>query len=1047
MPSDYDSIRSDNIREYGEGTRHLSFLGRLYTDRTHFIFEFLQNAEDAGAVKILFELFEDRLEVKHDGRPFNELDVRGVCGVGEGTKAEDLTQIGKFGIGFKSVYAYTSAPEVHSGEEHFRIEHYVRPHPADPKETGDSWTTLFVFAFDAPGIEPQTAMCEIAERLRNLSARALLFLRKIKEIEYKLPGEPGGFYLRGKPVPRGQARQVTVIGQNNGQDEDETWLIFERPVSIPDGSNKVPVEIAFKLETNAKDQTESIVKIKESPLIAYFPTEKSTRFGFLIQGPYRTTPSRDNIPKDDDWNTKLVEETALLLVEALQRLKEMGLLTVALLNALPIRMDDFPEDGMFYQIVETVRDALMDQELLTAYDGTFVSARNAKLASAEWLRTLLRDEQLRQLFKTENPLKWISGEITERAKHDLWKYIREELEVEEITPDSFSRKIEGSFFERQTDDWMIDFYKYLSEVERLWRRPRWVGDAGGILRGKPILRVHDNKQDNRQEVPFRSDGTTSKVFLPPPEETDFPIVKRQIVDNEQAADFLRRLGLSEPNVFDDIVERVLPKYMRQNVSSITPNEHAMEIQKILRAMASDSDSGKKKVLRAAKNTPFLKAVDQNDNVSFKKPGEIYFPNEKLKVYFSGRHAVWFLDEPVGEKAWNELGVESKPRFKKISIDLPRAEKSRLRSSQGHTNDIETIDYELDGLESFLARFKIENSLVAEHSLILWNFLLEHLKATYYYSFYEGEYKWFYYHERSAGFDALWKKQLLSHMWLPKKGEDRPYMSDDLSLEDLPDSFIRDEKLAKLLRMQTDEIREIEKKTGSKFVPIEEYNEFQQWKKTQSGSNENSDENKIEEYGEPCPDKIDYKDELIVSFNKPGQTELQETTTDKGKVINDVRRAEKIQKSIEEDKANEPSQEDRFKKIPRKVWEGKNYEARIFLQEQYNGKCQICGQTFIKRNGQPYFEGLYLVSRTNARWIDRTGNILCLCANHSAQLQHGSVEAGDINKQIQSFKTEKEGGKSKPVLRIKLCGEECIITYTEKHLFDLRELLRASESQK
>ena len=45
MPSDYDKIRADNILEYGQGTRHLSFLGRLYTDRTHFIFELLQNAE------------------------------------------------------------------------------------------------------------------------------------------------------------------------------------------------------------------------------------------------------------------------------------------------------------------------------------------------------------------------------------------------------------------------------------------------------------------------------------------------------------------------------------------------------------------------------------------------------------------------------------------------------------------------------------------------------------------------------------------------------------------------------------------------------------------------------------------------------------------------------------------------------------------------------------------------------------------------------------------------------------------------------------------
>ena len=43
MTSDYARILQDNVREYGEGTRHLDFLQRLYADRTHFIFELLQN--------------------------------------------------------------------------------------------------------------------------------------------------------------------------------------------------------------------------------------------------------------------------------------------------------------------------------------------------------------------------------------------------------------------------------------------------------------------------------------------------------------------------------------------------------------------------------------------------------------------------------------------------------------------------------------------------------------------------------------------------------------------------------------------------------------------------------------------------------------------------------------------------------------------------------------------------------------------------------------------------------------------------------------------
>ena len=117
LPADYETIRDENIARYGWDTAVLDLLGQLYSERTHFIFELIQNAEDAGATELAFELFDDRLEVRHDGRPFTEADVRGVCGVGTSEKSGDLTKIGQFGIGFKSVYAYTKSPRIYSAGE------------------------------------------------------------------------------------------------------------------------------------------------------------------------------------------------------------------------------------------------------------------------------------------------------------------------------------------------------------------------------------------------------------------------------------------------------------------------------------------------------------------------------------------------------------------------------------------------------------------------------------------------------------------------------------------------------------------------------------------------------------------------------------------------------------------------------------------------------------------------------------------------------------------------------------------------------------------
>ena len=71
MASNYAAIRKENIRKYGEDTSLLALLGQLYSDRTHFIYELLQNAEDAGATHVSITLHRNCLDVFHDGKKFD----------------------------------------------------------------------------------------------------------------------------------------------------------------------------------------------------------------------------------------------------------------------------------------------------------------------------------------------------------------------------------------------------------------------------------------------------------------------------------------------------------------------------------------------------------------------------------------------------------------------------------------------------------------------------------------------------------------------------------------------------------------------------------------------------------------------------------------------------------------------------------------------------------------------------------------------------------------------------------------------------------------
>ena len=934
MPSNYDKIRKDNIREYGKGKRHLSFLGRLYTKRTHFIFELLQNAEDAKASRILFRLFEDRLEVTHNGRPFNEHDVRGVCGVGEGTKAEDLTQIGKFGIGFKSVYAYTSTPEIHSGNESFAIKDYVRPYSVERRNVEDSWTTLFVFRFNAEGVDSETACQEIGECLRNLNPLTLLFLRKINKIRYELP-DADGAYLRDESS-WSPARQVAVIGRNN---ESENWLIFERPVTVPDKNNQVTVEIGYRIETNTQDKKESIVRIDRSPLVVYFPTEKDTRLGFLMQGPYRTTPARDNIHSGDDLNELLITETAELVVESLQRLKAMGLLSVSVLTALPIKFSDshyIYRDGHYYgefhSVFTRVREAFLNEDLIPANDGTFVSTRNAKLARGAALMKILNQDQLCALFQEDGEVKWLSHEITEDRTPGLRSYLIQELDVEEVSPEVFARNLSEQFLASQDDEWLTEFYKFLTEQKALWRPPRWKYDEGGILRTKPILRLQDGSHVN----PFRNDGSPNAYLAVGPDtETSFQIVKVELSQNEEAYGFLKELGIPELDIVAEVIEKILPKYTDDSVM-VESEDNKGDLKKIERAYKTDSQANKERLRKQLRKTPFILVECPNlGETGYRKPDQVYFATDDLRMYFCEDDSIAFVSSEYPD------GVT--PLFKELGI----SDRIRItcKSKPGSIEDV-TLNYKggyRRGLKGFDPDISVDGLEVAlenpsdERSEIIWNKI-----AAPYSHCIKGEIlissrQDFSPHARTyeekttvSNFGEL----LRTSAWLPdSKGN--MHKPCDLALDDLPESFVRDEKSADQLGMKKDVVAELAEACGVSETTLDRARQ-------------------IEEASSEIQRKID----SLLAVGNERQPPFPES-----KSANPERRRKQVAKQ--------------YVKAPKKKYEKREGSDRTTrdsieptrqLRQQYTNDakkmvCQICKEKmpFKKRDGEYYFEAVEALS--------------------------------------------------------------------------------------
>ena len=941
MPSGYKKICQDNIRRRGEEFDDMGRLisEQLYSDRTHFVYELLQNAEDAlerrfrqnpdgnFACKVQFVLFQDRLEFRHSGALFNEEDVKGISDVLKGTKKEDFVQIGKFGIGFKSVYAFTASPEIHSGDEHFVIKRYIRPEEKEPSPDLPilSDETVFIFPFDHAELFEQAAFDLILGKLRRLGPSVLLFLRRIDEIEWRVEPDPEeGQYLKEvEQVDNCKtAHRVTVIGQNNGQDENEDWLIFEKPVTVPDNSGQVAVEIGFRLENSTKDESESIVRIHSAPLVVYFPTEKATGLGFLIQGPYRTTPARDNIPEHDTWNKKLIRETAELVVESLRQLKEMGLLSVSLLEALPIRMDDFLETSLFYPIFSKVRRALMYEELLPADDGTFVAARNAKIARGVGLTQILNQVQLSALFQSNNEIKWLSTDITQDRTPVLRSYLTSELEVDEVDPDAFARQISRQFLARQDDAWFIRFYEFLSGQKALWRPPRREYDSGGILRKKSILLLQDGTYVN----PFRDDGSPNAYLAVRADiDTSFPIVKLGLAENEDVRKFMGEMGVPELDLVAEVIERILPKYRDAGIT-IPVHEYKSDMEKIGRAYATDSQEKKKRLQKKLLDSPFILAENPHSGKTvYRRPDQVYFENDELHMYFSGNDSFACVNLNHPQSAlFKNLGVKEAVRIER-----------REGNWEKHVKICDQHGWHERGLNGFDPNIKIDGLELAidtstpQKSAFIWNKIASP-NSDCIRGVVEKSSRQTYEGSRRENQVSEFGKLLINTAWLP--GSDgNMYKPSELILEDLPEPFVRDEKLADRLRMKKDIVAQLAEEIGISEKTLEIARQFD----------------------EASPE-VQKEIASLLQKRQENQAEFPQRST-----ANPERRQERLKERMENASDKEYETRPRSVRTSRSSIDPKIVLRNLYANSSDQVICQICKREmpFRGRDGKYYFEAV------------------------------------------------------------------------------------------
>ncbi|MXV72690.1 hypothetical protein F4Z99_00245, partial [Candidatus Poribacteria bacterium] len=819
----------------------------LYNKHTHFIFELIQNAEDNTYAEqntyppfISFRLTktdptnspgsDGALIIQNNEVGFDVDNVDAICAVGETTKKKEQGYIGEKGIGFKSVFRVTDNPHIFSNGYHFCLPEsdpetglgYIVPQWIDTPPEGLLLSDTYIIL---PLTKSDFGYDKIEIMLRDIEPEVILFLSTLEEIRIETDTGDNLTILKDSTTTPEVA--IVVEGNKHGSAffTSDSFLVcnkrFNKPADIHhekrEGIEDREVSVAFPLNEGSA---------AGGKIFAYLPIRSDTGFPFLINADFILPSSREDI-QDVPWNYWLMRCGAdLISGELLPLLKKRKiLLNVQFLESLANRLNNlvYNTNGLFYAIYAKVREVLKNEALLPTNDNSFVSARDAVLTRSDAVRNLLTDIQLGMLLRPNVDgnvtLKWLSAAITLDRTPSLRKYIMDSLEVEEVTPDMFARRLSEKFLSSQTDEWFIKFYKFLSDQPALWR------SSGSVLRTKPILRLQDGThvnppQETSHPTAYFSVGATTDASL--------PIVKWEISQDEGAYDFLKALGVQESDLVAEVVETVLPKY-KQDFPTVSINDHLCDFAKIERAYKTDSREKIERLLKALRETPFILAEHANaDSPIYLRPDQLYFGTDALRMYFEGNNLVswveiWkeqndnlaylqkcfrsdILGGPTGAFVnLNKYPPAARELFKDLEIlDSVQIERKKA-DLQGNVTIVSQHGKHQRGVNGFDPNISVDglkhalDNLTLEKSTFIWNHIAipnaDCIKG-----FIEKSTTQNYGNSRSDEHisDSL-GQLLIDTAWLPDT-DGNMHKPSEIALDDLPGSFKKDEKLAKKLDM-------------------------------------------------------------------------------------------------------------------------------------------------------------------------------------------------------------------------------------------------------
>lgn len=315
-----ERARDAHLRGLAEG--YLKQIAeQLYSSDAHFALELLQNADDNSYDADCDPQFEviveaNRLTIKNNEQGFLPPHVDSICTAGSSTKVLDKPErIGEKGIGFKSVFLVSDAPEVHSNGYHFRFDRSVndpssliRPVWIDKPIFEGAGTAIVIPVKTGKSVEAAVGGFMLPENL--------LFLRRIRRIviDNRVIGHR-------TELSRQDEGSVTVVTSTCGPTNRSTTVRFfthRESTSMEGVEEKLrpgvcssEVVIALPLGGDG-----TFDESKSRSLYAFLPVKQSG-LKFVAHADFVLTANREGVREDLPWNIRLRDQLGAALANAL----------------------------------------------------------------------------------------------------------------------------------------------------------------------------------------------------------------------------------------------------------------------------------------------------------------------------------------------------------------------------------------------------------------------------------------------------------------------------------------------------------------------------------------------------------------------------------------------------------------------------------------------------------------------------------------------------------------------------------------------------------